>query len=118
LGDELPLSASTRKSSPRLDDLSLVRFLLPLNQVHHDCKRRSSTMVQQNTLIMSKSETDVSLYLYGKPHGDELKVIEPWGVMMDECGREAFSFMAKRMEKNSEAFRQAAKQRVEPSTGL
>lgn len=65
-------------------------------------------MAQQKTLIMSKPETDVSLYPYRKPHGDELKVIETWGMMMDECGREAFGFMAKRMEKDSEAFRQAA----------
>jgi hypothetical protein len=65
-------------------------------------------MTQQKTLIVSKPEMDVSLYPYRKPRGDELKVIETWGMIMDECGREAFRFMAKRMEKDSEAFRQAA----------
>lgn len=65
-------------------------------------------MAQQKTLILSKPGADVSLYPYRKPHGHELETIGTWGMMMDECGREASGLMAKRMKTDSEAFRQAA----------
>jgi hypothetical protein len=64
-------------------------------------------MTQQKTFIMSTPEIDVSLYRSLRPDKDGLKAMETWGVMMDECRRETFGFMAKRMEKDGAAFRQA-----------